>query len=92
MSPAERILLKSHADALFALQIVAASALGKCQEIHNTYGEYGNSELVYKYGFALCHNPFDSVVVDKQLLLNAARSQLGLQACAARCAFLEEFR
>lgn len=30
------------------------------EEVHNTYGEHGNAELLAKYGFALCDNPFTS--------------------------------
>jgi N-lysine methyltransferase SETD6 len=36
-----------------ALEIVAACDLTSGQEIHNTYGEHSNSELVARYGFAL---------------------------------------
>ena len=36
-----------------SLQIVAASNIAAGAEVHNTYGELGNAELVYKYGFAL---------------------------------------
>ena len=35
------------------LEIVAASAVAAGHEVHNTYGEHGNAELVNKYGFAL---------------------------------------
>ena len=75
-----------------AAQIVAASALQQDQEIHNTYGEYGNSELVYKYGFALRNNPFDSVLLDKTLITDATIAQLKIRAYKARASFLEEFR
>ena len=34
-------------------------------EVHNTYGEHGNAELVAKYGFALRQNPFTAVALDK---------------------------
>ncbi|KAK9855763.1 hypothetical protein WJX84_004167, partial [Apatococcus fuscideae] len=71
--------------------IVAASELMAGQEIHNTYGEYGNSELVYKYGFALRDNPFDSVSIDKQLLLETAKSHTQPDAFDAKCSFLNEF-
>ena len=82
----------SHTETQPGLQIVAASALVAGQEIHNTYGEYGNSELVYKYGFALRHNPFDSVSVDKSLLLDTVKSRLQPEAFDARCSFLNELR
>ena len=74
------------------MQIVAASALQQDQEIHNTYGEYGNSELVYKYGFALRDNPFDSVLLDKALITDAAKTHLKILAFSSRASFLEEFR
>lgn len=35
------------------LEIVAASPVSAGAEVHNTYGEHGNAELVNKYGFAL---------------------------------------
>ena len=81
-----------HSEVRPGLQIVAASALVAGQEIHNTYGEYGNSELVYKYGFALSHNPFDSVSIDKPRLLDIVKTRLQPEALDARCSFLNEFR
>ncbi len=84
-------LCSSHdSDAL--LQIVAASALLKDQEVHNTYGEHGNAELVYKYGFALRHNPFDSVSLDKSEIMKAAKCRNSARAHKARASFLGEFR
>ncbi|EFN55406.1 hypothetical protein CHLNCDRAFT_134525 [Chlorella variabilis] len=59
------------------LQIVAASAVPAGAEVHNTYGELGNAELVKKYGFALRYNPFTAVQLDKAALLAAARGALG---------------
>ncbi len=44
-----------------ALEIVAASDVAAGAEIHNTYGEHGNADLVRLYGFALRNNPFDEV-------------------------------
>lgn len=42
------------------VQIVAASGIAAGAEVHNTYGELPNAELVHKYGFALpMGNPFD---------------------------------
>lgn len=55
------------------LQIVAASDVEAGKEIHNTYGELGNAELVKKYGFALRENPFTAVELDKSSLLEACR-------------------
>jgi hypothetical protein len=43
------------------LDIIAASAIARGCEVHNTYGELSNPELVHKYGFCLPHNPFDEV-------------------------------
>lgn len=43
------------------LDIIAASAIAGGCEVHNTYGELSNPELVHKYGFCLPHNPFDEV-------------------------------
>jgi hypothetical protein len=69
-------------------QIVAATAVAAGREVHNTYGELGNAELVAKYGFALPGNPFDAVRVDKAALVAAAIAELGPRACRARARFL----
>ncbi|CAL8465452.1 g4988 [Coccomyxa elongata] len=72
------------------LEIIAASPVQKGQEVHNTYGELGNSELVVKYGFALRNNPFDVVVLDKAAVVEEARRMLGDRACRQRCRFLSQ--
>ncbi|KAK9835816.1 hypothetical protein WJX74_008600 [Apatococcus lobatus] len=87
----EMAICGNEVDGEEVLEIVAASELMAGQEIHNTYGEYGNSELVYKYGFALRDNPFDSVSIDKQLLLETAKSHTQPDAFDAKCSFLNEF-
>ncbi|GAB4814451.1 hypothetical protein N2152v2_001497 [Parachlorella kessleri] len=71
------------------LEIVAASAVPKGREVHNTYGEHGNCELLFKYGFALRENPFTAVSLDKEELLTAAKSLLGVRAFKGRRRFLE---
>ncbi|KAK9903332.1 hypothetical protein WJX75_003109 [Coccomyxa subellipsoidea] len=70
------------------LEIIAASPVPKGQEVHNTYGELGNAELVVKYGFALRRNPFDVVLLDKGELVEEARHIVGDRACRQRCRFL----
>lgn len=55
------------------MQVIAASDVAAGHEIHNTYGELGNADLVSKYGFALRNNPFDAIQLDKQQLVAAAR-------------------
>jgi SET domain-containing protein 6 len=62
------------------------------QEVHNTYGELGNAELLMKYGFALLDNPFDAVALDKGRLVAEARRMLGDRACRQRCRFLARER
>jgi hypothetical protein len=63
------------------LEIVATSAVAAGHEVHNTYGELGNAELAGKYGFALRHNPFTTVALEKQERVDAgARLALGLGA------------
>lgn len=64
----------------------------KGQEVHNTYGELGNAELVVKYGFALRRNPFDVVLLDKGELVEEARRIVGDRACRQRCKFLSRDR
>lgn len=73
-------------------QIIAASPVPKGQEVHNTYGELGNAELVVKYGFALRRNPFDVVLLDKGELVEEARRIVGDRACRQRCRFLSRDR
>ena len=73
-------------------QVVAAAPVGACREVHNTYGELGNAELVAKYGFALRCNPFDAVRVGKAALVDAAAVALGPRACRAHCRFLAAHR
>lgn len=47
-----------------SLRIVAASPVSAGSEVHNTYGELGNRDLVEKYGFALRENPHTSVALE----------------------------
>jgi len=57
-------------------------------EVHNTYGEHGNAELVLKYGFALLQNPWTTVTVAPRDLEAAADAVLGSQVAQQRCKFL----
>ena len=76
----------------FALQIVAASSVPKGAEVHNTYGELGNADLVSKYGFALRENPFSTVVLDKSAVLQAAAKIIGQREMRLRSRFLNRER
>lgn len=80
------------AHRLNCVQIVAASPVAAKHEVHNTYGELGNADLVTKYGFALLDNPFDAVLLDKEQLVSEARRCLGDRACRQRCRFLAQER
>ncbi|PSC69948.1 SET domain-containing [Micractinium conductrix] len=71
------------------LEIVAGSAVPAGAEVHNTYGELGNAELVKKYGFALRQNPFTLATLDKGRLLGAAKRALGAKRWRVRSALLE---
>jgi len=51
------------------LEIRAAQFIPKRQEIHNTYGELDNEELLHKYGFCIEGNIFDSVAISSELLM-----------------------
>ena len=75
-----------------ATQIVAARELKDGQQIYNCYGELSNTELVLKYGFALLNNPFSTVELNKAVLVEAAREQLGAEAFSRRQRFLLENR
>lgn len=46
-------------------------------QVHNTYGEHSNAELLRKYGFALPANPFDSVTLAAAALVAAAEASSG---------------
>ncbi|KAK9789397.1 hypothetical protein WJX73_003152 [Symbiochloris irregularis] len=59
------------------LEVIAASDIPAGKEIENTYGELGNADLVNKYGFALRHNPFSVVQLDKATVVEAARQHMG---------------
>ena len=74
------------------LQVIAAFDVPQGQEIHNTYGELGNADLVSKYGFALPHNPFDTVQLDKGQLLEAASTLMTQRSFRRRRKFLEQER
>ena len=67
---------------------MATSDVAKGAEVHNTYGELGNTELTSKYGFALYDNPFSAVALDKASLLQAAESFVGARDMRRRCKFL----
>ncbi len=56
---------------------MAASSLPRGSEVHNTYGELGNADLLTKYGFALRQNPFSAVVLSKTSVLRAAEKLIG---------------
>ena len=66
------------------LRIVAAQPVAAGREVHNTYGEYGNAALVYKHGFALRENPFDTVAVSLREVRDAVAAVVGDDAAAAR--------
>lgn len=55
-----------------------------------SYGELGNAELVKKYGFALRHNPFTAVGLDKAGLLSDAKQLLGAAVWRRRSKLLRE--
>lgn len=61
------------------LRIVAANHVTAGAQVHNTYGELSNAELVCKYGFALAGNPFTSIEVDKKEIRDACWSCLSKQ-------------
>ena len=82
----------THKGMADAVQIIAACPLAAGCEVHNTYGELGNAELVSKYGFTLRSNPFASVQLSKDSLVGCAEALLGKQACSSRCAYLSEQR
>lgn len=74
------------------LEIVVASSIQSGKEVHNTYGELSNSELLAKYGFALHSNPFNSVLLDKGVVLQKMEETLGVKDTRKRKRFMEKHR
>lgn len=64
--------------------------IAKGAEIHNTYGEHSNAELLYKYGFVLEENPFDAITVTPTELEEAAESVLGRRTARQRMRFVRD--
>lgn len=73
-----------------ALRIVSASAVAADAEVHNTYGELGNTQLLEKYGFTLRENPHNTVTVETQALLVWAAERLGPQGFTERRDFIKQ--
>ena len=74
------------------LEIVTASCVQDGHEIHNTYGEHGNAELLHRYGFSLISNPFNVIILNKQAVIDAASNITGDETSTERCKVLEENR
>jgi hypothetical protein len=53
--------LGEHGQKREVLHIIAAQDIVAGKEVHNTYGEHGNDDLLLKYGFALRENIFHAV-------------------------------
>jgi hypothetical protein len=71
---------------------MAASSLPRGSEVHNTYGELGNADLLTKYGFALRQNPFSAVVLSKTSVLRAAEKLIGERELRLRTRMLRKER
>ncbi|KFM23719.1 Ribosomal N-lysine methyltransferase 3 [Auxenochlorella protothecoides] len=72
-----------------ALRILTASPIGEGREVHNTYGELGNRDLLEKYGFTLPENPHDSVTLELEALWAWGAARHGAREWEARRAFLD---
>ncbi|CAD7703274.1 unnamed protein product [Ostreobium quekettii] len=72
------------------LEIVTASRIEQGNEIHNTYGEHSNAELLHKYGFALLSNPFNVITIAKQAVVDAMTDIMGEELCRERCELLQD--
>ena len=72
------------------LEIKAAQSLAKGAEIHNTYGELSNDELLQKYGFCLEKNVFDLVPLSRELVLRHVQSRIPASIFQCRLARLEK--
>ena len=71
---------------------MAASSIPKGAEVHNTYGELGNADLLSKYGFALRQNPFSAVVLSKASVLQAAGKLIGQRELRLRIRLVRKER
>ena len=54
-----------------SVHVKVVTAVVQGAEIFNTYGEFGNAELLQKYGFVVPGNPFDSVDIDHGATVDA---------------------
>lgn len=72
-----------------ALRILTASPIAAGREVHNTYGELGNRDLLEKYGFTLRENPHDSVTLELQPLWDWGAARHGAGEWQARRGFLD---
>ncbi|GAX79268.1 hypothetical protein CEUSTIGMA_g6708.t1 [Chlamydomonas eustigma] len=66
------------------LEITAASEIQEGSEVHNTYGEHSNADLVKKYGFALRRNPFNEVSLDVTSVIHAAEVAMSTTVSTSR--------
>lgn len=57
-----------------SIQVQVCSAVKAGREIFNTYGEFGNAELLNKYGFVVPGNPFDAIEVDHGATVNVLQA------------------
>lgn len=86
----EIAILAAERNGVDVLEIVATSEVAEGGEVHNTYGELSNCDLVQKYGFAVAGNPFDAVELPLQPLVSASEEHLGAKKAAKRLAFLKK--
>jgi len=56
------------------VQVMVMSPIQTGAEIMNTYGEYGNAELLQKYGFVVPGNPFDTLYIDHGAAITVMQS------------------
>ncbi|TPX59327.1 hypothetical protein PhCBS80983_g02519 [Powellomyces hirtus] len=76
---------KTHEVDFLEMNLIRPCAAG--EEVYNTYGEHGNDYLLSHYGFAEPKNPFDSVSLSMDAILDGLRSRLNPDRIEERCAF-----
>jgi hypothetical protein len=56
------------------LQMIAIKDVARGEQLYNTYGDIGNGELLFKYGYLDDPNPFNQVEIGIQEMIDFAES------------------
>ncbi len=59
------------------IEMIISAPVSAHSEIFNIYDDYGNAQLLHKYGFAHENNPFDTVTIPVETVLSVLSKQDG---------------